>query len=182
MLSLGDDGVRWNGGEGWARDQGQRQPWCCGDGSTSDGAFRGHGRSPPARGTAGMEWLSARPAAFSVRPTSVRQLTQRDAGRESPRLEREPEVGQEARPARRAILAHRAAHQDQPVLRTRHRYVEQTAGLAGLVLEVVLDRSPSGEAVVLDAEDVHARELEPLGGVEREQVDVIWVGARAVRP
>src|SRR5947208_7850316 len=63
--------------------------------------------------------------------------------------------------------------QDQPLARPRHADIQKTPGLLDLGLAVLGGLAVAGDLVVLDSDDVHPRELQALGRMQREEVDAI---------
>src|SRR6476646_9258136 len=72
------------------------------------------------------------------------------------------------------------AREHQAILGARHPDIEQPPRLLEILLRRTPRRGASGKLRILDTEHVHARELQPLGGVQREQVDPAAIRIDAV--
>src|SRR5439155_439770 len=63
--------------------------------------------------------------------------------------------------------------QHQSLARPRHPDIQQPPGFLDLALALLRRLAITGDLVILHAHDVYARELQALGGVQREEVDAI---------
>src|SRR5438552_3985632 len=71
--------------------------------------------------------------------------------------------------------------QHQALPRSRHPHVQEPPRLLNLGLALVLGLAITGNLVILHPHDVHARELQALGGMQREEVDAIGRDLDALR-
>src|SRR6185295_12938643 len=88
---------------------------------------------------------------------------------------------EETMPARLVASTHGGARQDQSILRPRHTHIEEPPRLLDLRLRGLLPRGrPPWHLRVLHPDHVHARELQTLRRMQRQQVHPLAIHVYAV--